>query len=152
MTRVMVMASAALAACSAEAPGLITQQQITGDAIEAALTLDPGDATRGRLVFEARDRGHCVLCHAVAGLEAEFQGNVGPDLSTVGDRLSAGQLRLRIVDYQIIRPGAVMPSYFRNHNLHQVGSEYEGTTILSAQDIEDLVVYLSERKASDDDA
>ena len=107
---------------------------------------------RGQTLFISRDEGHCVLCHQIEGLDAEFQGDVGPALTAVGDRLSPAQLRLRIVDYQLVLPGALMPSYHRNHDLYQVGEAFQGETILSAQDVEDIVAYLSERKAIQDDA
>ena len=73
-------------------------------------------------------------------------------MTAVADRLSPAQLRLRIVDYQLVLPGALMPSYYRNHDLYQVGEAFQGETILSAQDVEDIVAYLSERKAIQDDA
>lgn len=116
--------------------------EIVGDGIPTALTVAPADATRGQAVFAARDAGHCVLCHQIDSLEAEFQGNVGPALSAVGARLTEAQLRLRLVDYEVVKSGTVMPSYFRTHNLNQVGQSYEGQTVLSVQDIEDLIAYL----------
>lgn len=134
----------ALSACGGDVPELLTSDQIVGDTIPVSLTGMKGDPIQGERVFADRDQGHCVLCHTVAGLDASFQGNLGPDLSTLGDRLDAAQIRLRIVDYQIIRPGAVMPSYYRNHALYQVQEEYVGTTILTAQQVEDLVAYLSQ--------
>ena len=136
----------ALASCGDTGPRLVSNSQIVGDAIPAALTDLPGDAERGAEIFVDRERGHCVLCHTIEGLEAEFQGNVGPDLSLVGDRLSAGQLRLRIADYQIVRPGTLMPSYYRNHDLYQVAEAYQDAPVLTAQEVEDLVSYLSERR------
>lgn len=136
----------ALASCGGSAPTLLDRHEIVGDAIPDALTPVPGSAERGQEVFVGREQGHCVLCHAVETLDAEFQGNVGPDLSLVGQRLSPGQLRLRIVDYQIVRPGTLMPSYYRIHDLYQVADDYQGEPILSAQDVEDLVTYLSERR------
>lgn len=135
-----------LVACGDTAPRLVSESQIVGDAIPNALTAVPGDAKQGSTIFVERERGHCVLCHAIDGLEAEFQGNVGPDLSLVGDRLNPGQLRLRIVDYQIVRPGTLMPSYYRNHDLYQVAEAYQGDPVLTAQEVEDLVSYLSERR------
>ena len=140
----------ALVACGAPEPSLISASQIEGDTIPLALTAVPGDAGRGKTVFESREIGHCVLCHAVDALTAEFQGNVGPDLSLVGDRLNEGQLRLRIVDYQIVRPGTLMPSYYRIHDLYQVGEAFEGAPILTAQEVEDLVGYLSARRSDDE--
>ena len=136
----------ALASCSDANPRLVTEKQIVGDGIPTPLSTVTSDPERGRDVFMARDRGHCVLCHAVEGLEAEFQGNVGPDLSAVAERLSPAQLRLRIVDYQIVRPGALMPSYYRIHDLYQVADQYQDEPILTATEVEDLVAYLSERR------
>lgn len=146
------LAVVALAACGANETPLIPDSRITGDAIEQTLTAVPGDPVRGQTLFVSRDEGHCVLCHQIEGLDAEFQGNVGPALTAVADRLSPAQLRLRIVDYQLVLPGALMPSYYRNHDLYQVSEAFQGETILSAQDVEDIVAYLSERKAIQDDA
>ena len=136
----------ALASCGDSEPRLVSETQIVGDAIPSPLSEAPGIAARGENVFMDREGGHCVLCHAIEGLEAEFQGNVGPDLSAVGQRLSPGQLRLRIVDYQIVRPGTLMPSYYRIHDLYQVAEEYQDQPILTAIEVEDLVAYLSERR------
>lgn len=141
-----------LSACSAPNSVLIDQNKITGDSIEQPLVAAPGDPVRGEDLFVDRDAGHCVLCHQMTGLDAEFQGDIGPDLSLVGARLSPGQLRLRIVDYQIVRPGTLMPSYYRIHDLHQVEESYSGAPILSARDIEDIVAYLERRKDVEDDA
>ena len=68
------------------------------DAIEQALTAVPGDATRGRAIVANRQIGLCLLCHTGPIPEERFQGNLAPDLAGVGARLTAGQLRLRIVD------------------------------------------------------
>jgi sulfur-oxidizing protein SoxX len=138
--------------CGAEPSELVPSEWITDDAINHPLTEEAGLPARGEALFRTREQGHCVLCHRVSGLDAEFQGNIGPDLSHVGDRLSAAQLRLRIVDYQRVRPGALMPSYYRNHDLYQVDDAYAGKSILSAQDVEDIVAYLGELKRNEDDA
>lgn len=152
MKRVAILAALILSACGAQDAPLISSRMISGDAIVEPLTKTTGDAIRGEKLFVSREEGHCILCHKVDGLEAEFQGDVGPDLSFVGDRLNAGQLRLRIADYQLVRPGALMPSYFRTHDLHQVGEAYVGETVLTAQQVEDIVAYLADRKTSDDGA
>lgn len=136
------LALLALMACSSEQV-LVPESRIVGDAIPDALTDMPGNAETGLAIFTDRERGHCVLCHQVSGLVVPFQGNLGPDLTTVGIRLDPGQLRLRIVDYQRVRPGTVMPSYYRIHDLHQVEEDQRGKPVLSAQEVEDLVAYLS---------
>ncbi|WP_293608387.1 sulfur oxidation c-type cytochrome SoxX [Ponticaulis sp.] len=118
---------------------------IVGDTIPAPLSDTVSSAAAGRTIFVDRDQGHCVLCHQIDDLDAEFQGNVGPDLSTVGDRLSPAQIRFRIVDLQSLIPDTVMPSYYRLHDLHQVQDEFQDQTILNAEQIEHLVAYLNSR-------
>ena len=118
---------------------------IVGDTIAAPLSNTASSVEVGKTVFVDRDQGHCVLCHQIDGLDAEFQGNVGPDLSTVGDRLSAAQIRFRIVDLQSLIPDTVMPSYYRLHDLNQVQEEFQDQPILSAEQIEHLVAYLTSR-------
>ncbi len=125
---------------------LVTPDMIVGDTIPAPLSDTVSSAEVGETVFVDRDQGHCVLCHQIDGLNAEFQGNVGPDLSTVGDRLSPAQIRFRLVDLQSLMPDTVMPSYYRLHDLNQVQAQFQGQTILNAEQIEHLVAYLSSRK------
>lgn len=113
-----------------------------GDAVPAPLSASPADATRGKAVFVQRERGHCILCHALPDPDVRFAGNVGPALAGVGVRLSAAQLRGRIVDPTRHDPDTAMPAYFRTGNLNRVARPYAGRTVLSAQDVEDVVAYL----------
>tara|TARA_Y100000052_G_scaffold27593_1_gene37113 strand:+ start:20975 stop:21433 length:459 start_codon:yes stop_codon:yes gene_type:complete len=119
---------------------------VVDDTIPAPLTGKTGDPDRGQAIFQDRETGHCVLCHQIEGLPAEFQGDVGPDLTFVAERLSPEQIRLRIVDYGQVLADVTMPSYYRIHDLHQVGREFEDQTVLTADQIEDLVAFLSEQK------
>jgi len=112
----------------------------------APLTEVPGDAQRGRDVFLDRDAGHCLLCHQVEQLDAPFQGNLGPDLSDIGNRLSTAELRERIVDPTRMNPETVMPAYYRTRDLRQVGTAYLGKPILNAQQVEDVVTFVSTLK------
>lgn len=88
----------------------------------------------------SREGGHCVLCHAVPG--AAVAGDVGPSLAGVGARLTAGQIRQRIVDITRINPEAVMPTFHRTEGLTRVASAYAGQPVLAAQQVEDLVAWL----------
>ena len=114
---------------------------VVGDAIPAPLTAMAGDAARGRTVMAGRD-ANCLLCHAVPESGERFMGNVAPPLSVVGARLSAAQLRLRVVDQSQLNRDTVMPSYYRVSGLHNVAEAYRGRPILTAQQIEDVVAYL----------
>lgn len=136
-------------ACTPDSPRLVAPNQIDVDSIPLPLADTLADAAHGKTLFVSRDGGHCVLCHQVAGLDAEFQGDVGPALTGIGSRLSPGQLRLRVVDYELVQPGVLMPSYYRSHDLYQVSDAHEGKPVLSADDVEDLVAYLSSLKETD---
>ena len=84
-----------------------------------------------------------MLCHRITGLDVPFQGDVGPDLTTVGQRLSPAQLRFRIVDASRLNPATVMPAYYRADGLNRVAEAWQGRTVLSAAQVEHLVAYLS---------
>jgi L-cysteine S-thiosulfotransferase len=132
------------AAAFLAAAALAQQLDAVGDAIPRPLTAEPGRPERGRSVVVNRDQGSCTLCHEVPG-ETRF-GNVAPPLSGVGARLSPGQLRLRVVDSSRVNPGTPMPAYYRTAGLVQVAAAYRGKTILSAQQVEDVVAYLATLK------
>jgi len=120
--------------------------EAVGDAIPQALTAEPGDAQRGRSVVVNRDQGGCTLCHEVPG-ETRF-GNIAPALAGVGDKLTAGQLRLRVADSTRVSPDTPMPAYYRTEGLTQVAVAYRGKTVLTAQQVEDVVAYLATLRGS----
>lgn len=107
----------------------------------APLSVESGDPARGRRVVAGRD-ANCTLCHAVPELGERFMGNLAPPLTDVGARYSAGQLRLRIVDSSLLHRDTIMPAYYRTTGLRQVAAAYRDKTILSAQQVEDVVAYL----------
>jgi L-cysteine S-thiosulfotransferase len=115
---------------------------VEGDRIPAPLVREPGDPARGRNIVLDRSVGGCVLCHAIPDPELRFMGNIGPPLAGVGARLTAGQLRLRVVDQSRIDPRTPMPAYYRTEGLYDVAPAYRGKPILSAQQVEDVVSYL----------
>jgi len=115
---------------------------VVGDAIPASLTGAPGDPARGRAIVVDRQVGLCLLCHSGPFPEQRFQGDLGPDLGGVGARLSAGQIRLRIVDPARANPATLMPAYFKTEGLERVAPAFRGKTVLSAQQIEDVVAFL----------
>jgi len=112
------------------------------DAIDTPLTDVPGDAARGRAVIVNRQLGLCLLCHTGPFPEEHFQGNMAPDLSGAGARLSEGQLRLRMVDSRRINPQSLMPAYRCSDGLQRVGAAWKDKAVLSAQQVEDVVAFL----------
>lgn len=117
--------------------------QVESYAISQPLGGLRGDAAHGKQVVIARDKGNCLACHSMPIPEEPFHGTVGPPLQYVGSRLSEGQIRLRVVDERRINPQTVMPGYYRHpRSLTLVLDDFEGTTFLTAQEVEDVVAYL----------
>lgn len=113
------------------------------DEIRQALNGFNGNAVRGRQLVIDQDKGNCLSCHHFPIPEEIFHGDVGPDLHGVATRLTEGQLRLRVVDEKLINPLTIMPGYYRHpEKLRLVANEYAGKTMLTAQEIEDVVAYL----------
>jgi sulfur-oxidizing protein SoxX len=118
---------------------------VVGDGIPEPLTATPGDSVRGRAIVVNRQVGLCLLCHRGpfdATPEERQQGTLATDLSGVGARWSAAQLRLRVVDSRRVNPDTVMPAYHRVDDLKRVGPAWQGRTILDAQQVEDVVAFL----------
>jgi sulfur-oxidizing protein SoxX len=132
------------ASCSAQSTSANEAvQSLAADVTPVPLADVAASATLGRAIFGDRDAGNCVLCHRITGLDVPFQGDVGPDLTAVGARLSPAQLRFRIVDASRLNPATVMPAYFRTDGLSHVAEAWRGRTVLSGEQVEHLVAYLS---------
>ena len=116
--------------------------QTRHEAIPSPLTDRPGNAERGRRIVLDRERGDCVVCHALPLPERHFHGTVGLPLDNVGSRYTVAELRLRLLDPKALNPYSIMPGYHTVSGLHSVLEAYRGKPILSAQEIEDVVAYL----------
>lgn len=138
----LVMAFGTLAPGPARAD-LVVEYVVRDGAIREPLSSRPGEPERGRAVVLDPERGNCAICHPVPLAEVEFYGDVGPDLEGVGGRYGEGELRLRVVDPKHLNPDSVMPAYYRVDGLHRVLERYRGEPILSAQEVEDVVAWLS---------
>ena len=100
-----------------------------------------GNIKRGKKIFISR-KVNCLSCHEVPVIEEKFQGNFGPSLGGVGSRYNREELRLRVIDSKVINPNSIMPSYFKKIKFERTPKEFLNKTILSAQEVEDLVEYL----------
>jgi sulfur-oxidizing protein SoxX len=112
------------------------------DSLPSPLEGAAGDAARGKAIVLDRHVGLCLLCHSGPFPEERFQGDLAPSLAGVGARLSEGQIRLRIVDASRVNPKTIMPAYFRTEGLTRVAPSQRGKTVLTAQQIEDVVAFL----------
>ncbi len=127
----------------AQATPSIVHFQIKDGAIAASLTGRPGDPNKGREVAINRQQGNCLACHQISALKDEpYHGNVGPSLDGVASRLSEGEMRLRIVDPTKVNPDTMMPPFYRADGLNKVMTQFQGKTILTAEQVEDVVAFL----------
>jgi sulfur-oxidizing protein SoxX len=128
---------------SSPAQSSLLPYAVVGDAIPQSLTGASGDAERGRAIVVNRQAGLCLLCHSGPYPEQKFQGTLAPDLKGAGSRWTEGQLRLRIVDASRLNPDTIMPPYYRLEGLVRVAPAFQGKTVLTAEQIEDVVAHLA---------
>jgi L-cysteine S-thiosulfotransferase len=122
--------------------GMFVLAERWSEAVANDMTIQPGDPDRGRRIVLDRDKGDCIICHAMPLPGREFHGTVGPPLDDIGNRSTADSLRLRLVDPKAINPQSIMPAYDKVKGLHRVLEPYRGKPILTAQEIEDVVAHL----------
>jgi sulfur-oxidizing protein SoxX len=125
---------------------LACSRSFGSDSIPVPLSDAKGDPARGRAIVADRQVGLCLLCHSGPFPEERFQGDLAPSLAGAGTRWSEGQLRLRIADPARVNPKTIMPSYFKTEGLDRVAPSFRGKTILNAQQLEDVVAYLTTLK------
>src|SRR5882724_12692978 len=142
---IVLAAAAAIASCvdDARSEEQLRPYTVVGDAIPESLTGAKGDAERGRSIVVNRQVGLCLLCHTGPFPEEKFQGTLAPDLKGAGARWSEGELRLRIVDARRLNPATIMPPYYNLDGLTRVAPAQRGKPLLSAEQIEDVVAYLT---------
>ena len=152
MKRQFVLAAAASAIIAPSAFAETAPADVVFDeyAVEASLTGVPGDAASGAKVMTNRGQGNCVACHEVGTMpDVPFQGNVGPMLDGAADRWTEAELRGIVINAKAAFEGSVMPGFYRNSGYIRPGDAYTGKaapadlpTILTAQQVEDVVAYL----------
>ncbi len=112
-------------------------------AIEASLTGITGDAENGALLFKNRKLGNCLACHINSDMSDQaFHGEVGPPLDGVGANWSEAELRGIVANSKNTFDGTIMPAFYADNYAFRPLEKFEGKTVLSAQDVEDIVAYL----------
>jgi sulfur-oxidizing protein SoxX len=133
---------AAMPALAETKTALVKFEITDGASIQKSLTGKPGDPATGRALAINRKKGNCLACHIMPIPEQLFHGNIGPDLAGVASRYNAGELRLRLVDATVVNEDTIMPAFYRSANLHRVLKKFQGKTVLSTQEIEDILAYI----------
>lgn len=136
---------AALMCASVASAAEVAPQQVAfaDGAVMAPLTAVAGDPVEGRKVFANRKLGNCLACHTNADLsEQSFHGEVGPPMDGVADRWSVAELRGIVSNSKMMFEGTIMPAFYVDTGYTRPLDKFAGKSILSAQQVEDVVAYL----------
>ncbi|MCP5073137.1 MAG: sulfur oxidation c-type cytochrome SoxX [Rhodobacteraceae bacterium] len=115
--------------------------------VNVSLTGVPGDPVAGKDAFVNRKQGNCLACHINDDAsEHSFHGEVGPPLNGAADRWDEAQLRGIVINSKLTFEDTIMPSFYRLENGSRTMEKFVGKTILTAQQVEDIVAYLGTLK------
>ena len=123
-------------------------------AVSVSLSGVPGDPANGAKVMN-KGAGNCIACHEVTALnDLPFHGEVGPALDGAADRWTEAELRGIVANAKVMFPETMMPAFYKVSGFVRPGKAYTGkaiapeaiTTLLTAQEIEDVVSFLMTMK------
>jgi len=138
-------AAATLGIAGAAAAGVVAPGDVAFEdgAVAASLTGKPGDPAKGREWFKGRKAGNCLACHVNKDLSDEsFHGEIGPALDGVADRYTEAELRGLVINAKATFEDSIMPSFYRVDHINRPLKKFAGKTILTAEQVEDVVAYL----------
>lgn len=137
---IAVCASAGFASAEEIAPTAVAFED---GAVATSLTGTAGDPVAGRATFINRKQGNCLACHMNSEIpEQSFHGEVGPPLDGVGERWSEAELRGILVNSKMMFEGTIMPAFYVSEGYTRSLEKFEGKSILTAQQVEDILAYL----------
>lgn len=151
MNRIFGIAIGAVMATSiAHAEGIKPSEIMFDDGmVSASLTGVAGNAEEGRKVFMNRKLGNCLACHVNSDMsEQSFHGEVGPPLDGAADRWSEAELRAIVANSKEVFEGTIMPAFYKDAGYERPLEKFANKSILSAQQVEDVVAYLLTLKES----
>lgn len=149
-TKFTLGVAAAIMLSSAALAGEIAPEAVefTDEGVTVSLTGTPGDPVEGAKVFKNTGLGNCLACHANEEMASDqFHGDVGPALDGVASRYDEPQLRAIVVNSKTIFTDAtVMPGFYSLDVGKNVAEKFVGKTVLTAQQVEDVLAYLGTLK------
>lgn len=117
-------------------------------AVSKSLTGTPGDAAAGAKAFSNRKQGNCLACHANTDMaDQPFHGEVGPSLDGVATRWTEAELRGIVANSKKTFEGTIMPAFYITEGYNRPLEKFEGKSVLTAQQVEDIVAYLMTLKS-----
>lgn len=116
--------------------------------VKASLTGKAGDPKAGREWYAGRKLGNCLACHQTTDLaQLPFHGEVGPAMDGVADRYEVAQLRAILINSkEVFGDETIMPGFYSTKAGVRVADKFQGKTILNAQQVEDIIAYLTTLK------
>lgn len=145
MIAAMIGISTAFAQASDVAPDKVKFNEME---VADSLTGTAGDAKAGKKWFSNRKLGNCLACHKNKDhADLPFHGEVGPEMNGVSERYSEAQLRAIIINSKkVFGDQTIMPGFYSVEVGARTQKKFDGKTILSAQQVEDVVAYLKTLK------
>ena len=112
--------------------------------VNKSLTGLPGNPKSGREWYAGRKLGNCLACHQTTDLKEEpFHGEVGPAMDGVAERYEENELRAILVNSKkVFGDETIMPGFYSLEYGVRPADKFQGKTILSAQQVEDVIAYL----------
>jgi sulfur-oxidizing protein SoxX len=139
----MITAVSVLSVTTAFADTAPSDVVFSDGAVMASLTTVSGDAAAGRDIFKNRKLGNCLACHMNDDMpKQQFHGEVGPPLTGVGGRWEEAELRGIVTNAKMMFDGTIMPGFYIDSGYERPLKKFDGKSILSAQQLEDVVAYL----------
>ncbi len=125
-----------------------TEIKIEDNKVAMSLTGVAGNPEEGANAFKDRRLGNCLACHVNSAMKKElFQGDVGPVMDGVAGRYSPEELRAIVVNAKVtLNEQSMMPGFYTLDVGKNVREESVGKTVLTAQQVEDVVAYLATLK------
>ena len=96
-----------------------------------------------RITHDLNPRQRAAMARCVSIMAegmVHYQGQ--ETLDGVADRWSVAELRGIVANSKMMFEGSIMPSFYRDTGFNRNREEFEGKTILTAQQVEDIVAYL----------
>ena len=133
----------------AAADRVVAYRIIDGREITEPLGGYAGDPELGRKLYFDRRLTGCSGCHGSPGgpgAQANAQADNAPTLRSIASRMTAGTMRLWLVAPQVLNPDTKKPGYYDVGQRNDPTDPRYGEPLLSAEEIEHLVAYLSRQK------
>ena len=142
---VAMTCSAGLAFADITKPGDV---KFDDNKVTMSLTGTAGDAAMGKKWFANRKLGNCLACHVNKDMAGKpFHGEIGPPLDGVAGRYSESEMRAILINSKIaLTSDTIMPGFYREISGQRVAKKFKGKTILTAQQVEDILAYLQTLK------